>query len=118
MMRRLERILCATLKAQLDGKKPRPPDAGMALMQVFGQLSAARSWHPHGPNPISFMDIEAYCRLMRLPLRPEHISIIQSLDHIWTEDYYQKRDKGQGISAPMVSNTPLSAGLFDAMTGA
>lgn len=115
-MRRLERILCDNLKAQLNGKKPRAPDAGMALMQVFGQLAASRSWHSNGPNPISFADIEAYCRLMRLPLRPDHISIIQALDHIWTEDFYQKRNKG-AAAAPMVSNTPLSAGLFDALTG-
>lgn len=118
MMRRLERILCAYMQAQLDGKKVRRPDAGQGVMQVFSQLSATRSWHANGPNPISFAEIDAYCRLMRLPLQPEHVGIVQSLDRVWTEDFYKRRDGAQGkAAAPMVSSTPLSAGLFDAMTG-
>lgn len=117
-MRRLERILCACVQAQLDSKKPRAPDTGSGLLTVFGQLSGTRSWHANGPNPITFTEIDAYCRLMSLPLRPEHVAIIQSLDNVWTSDFYGKRDQARRkIAAPMVSSTPLSAGLFDAMTG-
>lgn len=116
-MHRLERLLCEALKAELAGRKHRRPDAGTGLRQVFIQLSAARSYHAHGPNPISFPEIEAYCRLMRLPLRPEHVGIIQSLDRVWMADFYHRRDGGDRKAAPPVASAPINRDMFDAMFG-
>lgn len=115
-MKRLQRQIIAALRSQLTGGSAKPPVAGVQLWNVFGQLSGQRTWHAHGPNPISFADLEAFCRLMRLPLEPAHIRIILAMDRVWLEHGLAKLRTGK--DAPrQVSKAPMTVALFDALWG-
>jgi hypothetical protein len=118
-MARLQKVLCATLEALLAGRKPRLPDAGLDILDAFLALSRARTYHASGPNPITWEAIAACSQLMRRPLPPHHAQIIMALDDVWMKDAARRMGaQAAGTpTAPMVSATPLSAGLFDAMTG-
>lgn len=89
------------------------------LIHIFGELSLARSWNANGPNAISFPEIEAWCRLMRVPLEPRHIRVILAIDGAWMAAYYekQKRATNTGSTLPAVSSVPLTPALMDAMMG-
>lgn len=115
-MRRLQKALCATLEAVLEGKKPRLPDAGAEILDAFMALSRARTYHAHGPNPITWEAMAAWSQMMRRPLPPHHAAIVMALDDTWMQ-HLSRRMAGGSAAAPLVSNTPLSAGLFDALTG-
>ncbi|MFC0200835.1 phage tail assembly chaperone [Paracoccus rhizosphaerae] len=118
-MAKLEKILCRTLEALLDGKRPRMPDVGGDILDAFLALSRARSYHQHGPNPITWEALAAWSQMMRRPLPPHHAEIIMALDEVWMRDAARRMgNAASGASPqPMVSDTPLSAGLFDAITG-
>ena len=117
-MQRLEKALCAALEALLAGKKARLPDVGGEIIDAFLALSRARSYHAHGPNPITWDALAAYSSIMHLPIPPHHAQIIMALDDVWMRDA-SRRMAGQAAApaAPMVSSTPLSAALFDAVLG-
>ncbi|GAB1364677.1 hypothetical protein MASR1M32_39130 [Rhodobacter sp.] len=113
-MPRLQHLILAALRSHLSGGKGRPPEAGVILWNAFGQLSEQRGWHAHGPNPITYADLEAWCRLMRLPLDSDHIKILIDMDRTWLEHTATKLNPGK--DAPQrTSASPLSANLFDAM---
>ena len=119
MMARLEKVLCATLEALLAGRKSRLPDAGLDILDAFLALHRARTYHANGPNPITWEAMAAWSQMMRRPLPPHHARIIMALDNVWMKDAARRmgtQETGRQ-AAPMVSATPLSAGLFDAMTG-
>lgn len=118
-MHRLERQLCEVVRLQCRGRRSRIPEAGRDLVEAFGRLAEARSWHANGPNPISFAEIESWCRLMRVPLQPVHITILRAMDAVWIEEFYKKREaapEGQKTLPPM-SQHPINAALLDAMLG-
>lgn len=114
-MKHLERQLCAAVRANLGGgARVPPPEAGLLLWNVFQRLSARRSYHMAGPNPISFAEVEAYCRLMRQPLEPRHVSIIMAMDQAWLDHAHSKTAVPEGVKTlPPVSTRPLSAALLD-----
>lgn len=119
-MRRLEDQLCAAVRKTVLNQPVRLPDAGHHLMQAFVRLSHARSWNAHAPNPISFQEIDAWCRLMHVPLRPIDVVIIRAMDGAFLDAWTHKRDmaKSEGVKTlPPVSQQPLSAALFDAVLG-
>lgn len=117
-MQRLQRKLCDYLRHHLNGQPCRPPDAGMELLAAFGQLSGARAWHTNGPNPINFAEIEAWSRLMRTPLRPDHVRIIKAMDEVWIEWFRHRRAQaGDAKTSPPISQHPITANLLDAMLG-
>lgn len=118
-MKRLERQLCLVVRQQMRGQACAIPEAGRDLARAFGQLSEARSWHAHGPNPISFPEIEAWCRLMGVPLGPVHVGILRAMDRAWTDSFHDiARGTPEGVKTlPPVSGQPLSAALFDIATG-
>lgn len=116
MARNLQNALCRTLEAVLEGKRPRMPEAGGEILDAFMDLSRARTYHASGPNPITWEAMAAWSQMMRRPLPPHHAAIVMALDDTWMQ--YATRKMAGGAAAPsMVSNTPLSAGLFDALTG-
>lgn len=118
-MQRLEKHLCAALKKGLAGKSGPIPAGGGPIWSAFCRLSEARSWHANGPNPISYAEIEAYCRVAKMPLGPSHISIVRALDGIWVSDFYRRQNQGrEGApkTMPPVSDHPLTAALFDVVT--
>lgn len=114
-MSRLQRQIIAALRSQLAGEASRPPEAGVILWNVFGQLSGQRTWHAHGPNPISFADLEAYCRLMRLPLEPKHVGIILAMDRAWLDHVMASMKTSADRPRRHVSKQGLTPALMDAM---
>lgn len=116
----LEDQLCKVVRQRVMGQKCFVPEAGRDLMMAFMSLSHARSYSAHAPNPVSFSDIDAWCRLMRVPLRPIDVSIIRAMDRTFIDAWCGKRDMGQaeGVKTlPPVSKHPLNAALLDAVMG-
>ncbi|RMC35357.1 hypothetical protein C9E81_08935 [Paracoccus alkanivorans] len=114
MMSNLKTNLCKALKAHLTGGKARVPDGGREMLDAFQALSRARSWHQHGPNPISWEAMAAWSQLMRVPIEPHHAEIIMALDNVWLNHAMQRNNAPEGVKkiAP-ISEQPLSAALFD-----
>ena len=115
-MQRLERQLCTAIRKRVLGEKARVPEAGQVLMHAFTRLSHARTWSAHAPNPIGFMEIEAWARLMQVPLRPIDVTIIRAMDSAFLDGWIARRDTHQenGVKRlPPVSQQPISAALFD-----
>jgi hypothetical protein len=112
---RLSRQLCAAVRAGLAGDSVTVPEAGRPLWQAFLRLSATRSYHMAGPNPISHAEIDAFARLMCLPLEPRHVAILAAMDAAWL-DAVQTRSRRapEGVrTLPPMSKQPISAALFD-----
>lgn len=117
-MDRLKKHLCAAVTAALRGEKGSPPEAGLLLWNAFQGLTATRTYHPAGPNPIQPSEIAAWCHLHRLPLAPRHVEILLAMDQAWLDHAYAAVKRPEGVKAlPPVSKTPLTAGLLDAMLG-
>lgn len=118
-MNRFKRQILAALTSQLTGGKASPPEGAFVLWGAFYRLSRARTWHQHGPNPISYQEIEGFCQLNRLPLEPRHIEVLAAMDEVWIRHANEtltraKTGKGQQ-QTPAASKHPLTATLFDAM---
>lgn len=112
---RLERHLCEALRLHLTGAGLAVPEAGRVLWRVFIRLSEARAYSPIGPNPISFSEIDAWCRLMNVPLQPHHVSILRAMDVVWIDQFYARQapaPAGVKTLSP-ISKQPLTAALFD-----
>lgn len=117
-MNRLSHQLCTAVTAGLRGEKGRPPEAGLMLWNAFQSLSAARTYHPAGPNPIQPSEIFAWCQLHRLPLAPRHVDILLAMDQAWLDHAYAKARAPDGVKAlPPISAQPISAALLDAVMG-
>jgi hypothetical protein len=116
----LQRLLTEALREHLVSRKPiRLPEGAGPLWRAFIELDAARTWHAHGPNPITWQDMAAYVALMNLPLEPRHIAVIRALDGV-VVDHYQKAVTDARRTAnqtPAVSQRPLTPALFDALMG-
>ncbi|MBB1498459.1 hypothetical protein [Paracoccus sp. MC1862] len=117
-MDRLQNQLCAAVKAALAGGKVRPPEAGIELWKAFQRLSATRTYHPAGPNPIQPSEIAAWCQLMRMPLEPRHVEIILAMDGAWLDQAYARDRTPDGVKTlPPISQQPLTVALLDAVMG-
>lgn len=117
-MNRMKRQLCAAVAASLDGSKARPPEAGQPLWNAFQRLSAGRTYHAAGPNPIQFCEIEAFRRLMNLPLAPHHVEILRAMDATWLDHVSQRAKVPPGVKVlPPVSKRPLNVALLDVVMG-
>ena len=115
---RLSRQLCAAVTAALSGARVRPPEAGRPLWNAFQRLNATRTYHMAGPNPISFAEIEAFARLMRLPLEPWHVTILMDMDAAWLTQATARAKVPEGVKAlPPISKQPLNAALLDVVMG-
>lgn len=97
---RLTRQLVEALRA----RPPIIPEAGRLVWRAFVALSRSRSYGAVGPNPISYLEIEAWCRLMRMPLEPHHVEMICALDQAWLRADALPKPKGN-----------LTAAAFDAV---
>ncbi|MGY6410047.1 MAG: phage tail assembly chaperone [Alkalilacustris sp.] len=118
LMSGLQERLCAALRAYLQGDRPQMPDGTGLLWEAFLDLSLARTYHAQGPNPISFIEIEAWARLTRTPLQPHHVRIIRAMDVTFMEHFAADRRAGapEGARAlPRGSSHALTPALFDAL---
>ncbi len=100
-----------------SGEPPAVPDLGRDLWAIFIGVARSRTYHAAGPNPISYAEIEAYCRLYRWPLEPHHIDVLTAMDDAWlTHAYGQMKARQDGTSAPVrLPAKALTADLFDAV---
>lgn len=81
----------STLKANLQsaeeqtGKRlidePEPPLAGQHLWDWFWQLDAARGGGMSGPLPLTFPDIQAWAKLLRLDVEPWEVVALRAMDN-------------------------------------
>lgn len=114
-------LLVAALRRHLAGGKPVVPEAGVLFWNLFMEISAGRSYHAAGPNPVSYAEIHAYARLHRWPLQPHHIAMIRALDDTWLEHAYQRaqgRRDGKTFDGRRAAHAPdLTAASFDAVFG-
>jgi hypothetical protein len=59
---------------------PPCPSALRYLVGYFNELHAARGSGGFGPNPIGYVDIDAYARLTRRRLSPFEVAIVVRID--------------------------------------
>lgn len=114
-MRQSRRIVAALLD-HLQGGRPMPPAGSAPVWSAFRHLCLTRTWHAHGPNPISYAEIDAYCRLMRQPLEPHHVETICAMDQAWLSVTLPSSvaARNERIS-PRTSQHALTPALLDTM---
>jgi hypothetical protein len=131
--------LCDVLRWQLanpgaadSADAPEVPMAGRRVWSIFLELNGTRT-AGMGASPISFVEIEAYARVRREPVRPFEVTILRALDAAYLEaarepaepageplgpdmtpDLFRAVYKGQR-PAQKVSTRPFSMALFDAL---
>lgn len=107
------------LVAAVTASKPRIPEAGRLVFRWYLDLSLARSYGPHGPNPISYAEIDAWQRCSRMPVQPHHMDLLRAMDAAWMERARAEVRRAAGGDRPdvlpAVSKEPISPALFDAM---
>lgn len=83
---------------ETTGKRPREldgpgfPESGAYLWNWFSELSNSRGSSGFGPNPISFLEIDAWSRMMHTKIWPHEIKIIQALDRVYISTYASKKE--------------------------
>lgn len=115
----LSKLMAEAVRRSLaDNRMPPIPAGGDLLWRWFCDLSAARSFHAYGPNPISWSDIRAYMAVSRWPIEPHHIAILLAMDRAYLEfDLAERRAPVSSADNFRRSGRPLSTTLFDAMFG-
>lgn len=119
-MPNLETLLCDELRRGMKagGGRANIPAGGDLIWRWFRDLCRTRTYHASGPNPISYLEIEAMARLQRWPLGPRHVEILRAMDEAWLDEHYSTRRLREGKKAlPQTSQHAVSPDLFDAMFG-
>lgn len=112
------RAMVAALVASLDSEKPpRLPAGGELLWSWFCDLASTRSLHMAGANPVTISEIEAYVRMMRMPMAPHHVVTLMAMDRAFLDHANRARAPGPqaDFRAPPISSRPMTAALFDAI---
>ncbi len=88
------------------------------LWGAFQSLCRTRTYNPHGPNPIAYAEIDAWCRLQRVPLEPAHVRILVAMDEAWLGHAFARKNAPDGVKTlPALSKQAISPALLDAMMG-
>jgi hypothetical protein len=69
-----------------------PPEGAEHLLEWFMSLSERRSYGYSGPNPISFMDISAWCSLTGERPSREEVAAILKMDSAFLRASGEERD--------------------------
>ena len=109
-MMTLEKALCTTLESLLAGQQVRIPIAGQEILDVFMLLSRSRSWHHHGPNPITWEAIEAWADDNRRLVPTHQAAIIMAMDGVWLH-HTARRMAEQSPAMPRAS-LPFVSGSY------
>jgi hypothetical protein len=113
-MNRLQKLMIKAMKEHLAGGERQLPDGSVILWNAFIALSRSRTYGPTGPNPIGFSEIEAWSRLMRVPLEPHHVQIILEMDRVWMKHAHRDSSAPEGVKAlPRSSEHKLTPAMFD-----
>lgn len=94
-------------------------ETGRLIYAWFTDLSATRSWHANGPNPISYQEIEAYRYVSGWPIRPHEVQAIRELDQAYIEHFYIQQKSGPANlqTLPRSSGSAINPDVFDAVFG-
>ena len=112
----IQKRLCNEVARNLKaGDRPRIPAGGELLWHWFGDLHATRQVGYSGPMSITFMEIEAYARLNRLPIEPRHVAILRAMDRSFLEALDKTAPPPGVKAAPRVSDRVISTAMFDAI---
>ena len=111
----LEKLLVTALRNSMAGRSTVVPEPGGLVWKWFIELSSTRTYHPAGPNAVSFAEIEAWARLSGWALQAHHIRLLRALDAAWLDVAYASR--GDGKTKPKKPSGALSADAFDAVFG-
>jgi hypothetical protein len=63
------------------------PDLLFYLWVYFKQLNETRGNNGYSPNPLSFLEIEAWCRLMKISLSSFDVECLMALDQEFLISY-------------------------------
>jgi hypothetical protein len=84
-------------------KQPPLPPALEYIWSSFLRIRARKAAGEHGPEPISWLDFDAFNRLTRLRLTPWELRLLEELDSIYLDIVEKKRprkpapgEQGQG----------------------
>jgi hypothetical protein len=119
VLSRLKRHMTdSTVESLVTRKMPRLPAGGSMLWRWFLDLSRTRSYHMMGPNPISHVEIAAYCQLHQIAMQPHHVEILRAMDEAYLDHLASNRARHEGLKPlPHRSASKIDAGLFDALFG-
>ncbi len=73
------------MPAQLEPKES--PEVLFYLWAYFKQLNETRGNNGYSPNPLSFLEIEAWCRLMDISLSSFDVECLIALDQEFLVSY-------------------------------
>ncbi len=115
-VKRLREVL---RRSMATGAAPTLPAGAALYWSWFRELSAARTWHASGPNPITHAEIHSWASVSGWPIKPRHVAIIRALDEVWIEHFHSKTKpaKDGTKTLPVRSKHPVSPALFDAAFG-
>jgi hypothetical protein len=106
--------LCEAIREDRPGNRAKIPLGSAVLWGAFIHLSNARSMGQAGPNPVSFAEIEAYCRVMRMPLEPHHVGILLAMDDAWLKKVSRGGAIPEGVKTlPVASDHSITPAMFD-----
>lgn len=68
------------------------PDGAEDLWRIFWELGLGRASNGFGYNPISYLEIKAYCDLMAEELTPWQILVLKQMDRVFLTETQNKGD--------------------------
>lgn len=81
----MQRARTAERRAELQAELALPPfpDAIRYLWDAFGRMRRGSGGNGYGPNPLAWVEIQAFVHLGGVRLAPWEVSIIEALDDCW-----------------------------------
>lgn len=79
-------------KARAHLRGPDLPQDARHAWSVFAALSRTRTMSSAGPNPINYLEIDAYCRVTHDQLTPLDVALIREADDAMAATLYARRE--------------------------
>lgn len=114
---RLKAQMVEALQRNLRQREARPtvPEAGRLLWRAFLDLDGVRRFGANGPEPIGYVEIEAWARLNRYPLAPWHVEILRAMDSALIRQFGEEVKRQQGEKKRGAKDrAALTPAFFDA----
>lgn len=73
--------------------EPDVPEEGSIIWDWYWELRKAASNGFSGPNPLSFLEIEAWMRLMKIDLHSKSLQLILIMDQQYLSCWYTEQKK-------------------------
>jgi hypothetical protein len=112
-MFRLRRQLCVAAAAD----KPNVPEAGRLLWSWFLALHGTRIVTMAGAQAISHAEIEAFSRVEKLTIRPDHVATLRAIDDAWLAKARTSSGGSPESGKLIQSRQEMNPAVFDAMFG-